>query len=232
MVFADFKMGKVMLDLFSEGLDIAYDVRWQRSADTFFKRWTACLFYKVMNVLGAKTVDNHAGFRLMSCRAVWALKDFRETNLFLPGIIPLLGYRNGIVMCDRRQRKAGDSKYPLRRMLALTFSAITSVSSLPLRLISFTALLSTHILTAISGWVLCVRYFTNKSSPGWASSLLPILFIGAMNLFAIGIRGEYLARMFSEVKARPRFLVTETRNLGQSRLEPVFETRLGWIEQP
>ncbi len=215
-----------MVDLFIQGCDVVYGVRKQRNTDTFFKRWTARMFYRVMRLLGTETIDNHADFRLMSRRAVSALRGFRETNLFLRGIIPLLGYRRATVLYDRRSRQAGESKYPLRKMLALTFSAITSFSSLPLRLISSTALLSTIVITVISFWVLWVRFFTNKSVPGWASSLLPILFIGAMNMLAVGILGEYVARVFSEVKGRPRFLVAETRNLVQSRRDQMFEVPL------
>jgi len=204
-----------MLDFYAKGCDVVYGVRRQRDADTLFKRLTASFFYRLMNALGAETVYNHADFRLLSRRAVMALANFRESSLFLRGIIPLLGFRRASVFYDRRARHAGETKYSLRKMLALTFSAITAFSNLPLRLISLVAGISTVGVVGVICWVLWVRIFTTYGVPGWASSVLPILFVGAVNLLATAIVGEYLARVFSEVKARPRFLVAETRNLGR-----------------
>ncbi len=202
-----------MVDRFREGYDVVYGVRRQRTADSAFKRITALGFYRLMNILGAPTIRNHADYRLMSRRAVEALRDYREVALFLRGIVTLIGFPRTTVTYDRHPRLAGETKYPLRKMLGLTFSAITSFSNVPLRLITLTALAGIVLLMMIALWVLWARIFTDWSIPGWASILLPILFIGCLNLLAIGIVGEYMARIFDEVKARPRYLIAARRNL-------------------
>jgi glycosyltransferase involved in cell wall biosynthesis len=202
-----------MVDRFAEGYDIVYGVRRERKVDSAFKRLTALGFYRLMGALGARTVYNHADFRLMSRRAVEALRDFREVNLFLRGMVTLIGFPTTTVVYDRGKRFAGETKYPFRKMLALSLSAITSFSNVPLRLITMAALWGIVALIGILAWVIWVRLFTDRGTPGWASILLPMLFIGSLNLLAIGIVGEYMARIFEEVKARPRFLIAETRNL-------------------
>jgi glycosyltransferase involved in cell wall biosynthesis len=213
----DLKALGQMVDRFLEGYDIVYGVRRERKVDSAFKRMTALGFYRVMGVMGARTVYNHADFRLMSRRAVEALRDFREVNLFLRGMVTLIGFPTTTVVYDRGLRFAGETKYPFRKMLALSVSAITSFSNVPLRLITMTALWGIVVLIGISVWVAWARLFTNRGAPGWASILLPMLLIGSLNLLAIGIVGEYLARIFDEVKARPRFLIAETRNLADLR---------------
>ena len=213
----DLKAIGQMVDRFREGYDIVYGVRRERTVDSAFKRLTALGFYRLMGVLGARTIYNHADFRLMSRRAIDALRDYREVNLFLRGMVMLIGFPTTTVVYDRGKRLAGETKYPFRKMLALSVSAITSFSNTPLRLITMTALWGMVVLIGISAWVAWARLFTNRGVPGWASILLPMLLIGSLDLLAIGIVGEYLARIFEEVKARPRFLIAETRNLPEFR---------------
>lgn len=203
-----------MVDHYRAGFDVVYGVRRERERDTAFKRLTALAFYRLMNLLGARTIHNHADFRLMSRQALDALRDYRETNLFLRGIVPLIGFATTQVFYDRVDRIAGETKYPFRKMLALSITAIASFSTAPLRLITATALGGFLVLVGITVWALWIRLFTNRGLPGWASVLLPLLFIGCLNMLALGVLGEYVARIFDEIKARPRYLVAETRNLG------------------
>jgi len=151
----------------------------------------------------------------MSRQALDALRDFRETNLFLRGIVPLIGFPTTQVFYDRADRIAGQTKYPFRKMFALSIAAITSFSTAPLRLITATALGGFLVLIGITVWALWIRLFTDKGLPGWASVILPLLFIGSLNMLALGVLGEYVARIFDEIKARPRYLVAETRNLSR-----------------
>ena len=204
-----------MLDHYRAGFDVVYGVRRERKRDTAFKRFTALAFYRLMNLLGTRTIHNHADFRLMSRQALDALRDFRETNLFLRGIVPLIGFPTTQVFYDRADRIAGQTKYPFRKMFALSIAAITSFSTAPLRLITATALGGFLVLIGITVWALWIRLFTDKGLPGWASVILPLLFIGSLNMLALGVLGEYVARIFDEIKARPRYLVAETRNLSR-----------------
>ncbi len=202
-----------MLERFGEGFEVVYGVRRERKGDSAFKRWTALGFYRLMKLLGTRTVYNHADYRLLSRRAIETLRDYREVNLFLRGIVTLIGFRWASVEYDRGKRLAGESKYPLRKMLALSASAVTSFSNVPLRLITLVAWAGMCVLAGLGGWVLWVHMFTNEGVPGWASILLPVLLIGCLNLLAMGILGEYIARIFDEVKARPRYVIAEGRNL-------------------
>jgi glycosyltransferase involved in cell wall biosynthesis len=196
-----------MLDHFAAGCDIVYGVRRRRDVDSLFKRTTARAFYRLMNWLGAETVLNHADYRLLSRRAIDALKAYREVNLFLRGIVPLLGFRSAIVEYDRAARFAGESKYPLRRMLGLALNAVTSFSVTPLRLISLLGLMVSTLTGALGLWVLGVALFTNRGVAGWASTVLPIYFLGGLQLLSLGVIGEYIGKMYLETKARPRFIV-------------------------
>jgi glycosyltransferase involved in cell wall biosynthesis len=209
----DIAVIETMVDRMLEGHDVVYGVRRERKVDSAFKRLTALGFYRLMNLLGTRTVYNHADFRLLSRRALEALSDYREVNLFLRGIVPLLGFPSAVVTYDRGNRLAGETKYPFRKMLALSLSAITAFSNTPLRLITLTALAGIGVIFLVSAWVIWIRLFTTRGVPGWTSILLPMLFIGLLNLLAIGVVGEYLARIFDEVKARPRYLVATTVNL-------------------
>src|SRR5262249_28949907 len=158
---------------------------------------------------GAESVKNHADYRLMSRRAIESLKLYREVNLYLRGLIPLLGFRSDVVYYDRAKRFAGESKYPLRKMVALAFDAVTSFSVVPLRLIIFTGFLVFVAAILVSIWALWVRLFSNAAVPGWTSVVLPMYFLGGVQIFCIGIIGEYLGKIYAEVKGRPRYLIEE-----------------------
>lgn len=203
-----------MVDCFQQGYDVVYGVRRERRKDTFFKRTTALGFYRIMRMLGTPTIYNHADFRLMSRRAIEALKEYGEVSLFLRGIVPLVGFPSTSVFFDRAERFAGETKYPLGKMIELSLAAITSFSSTPLRLITLAAAFGVLASLAIGIWVILTRMFFKTAIPGWTSILLPILFIGSLNLLASGVIGEYLARVFDEVKARPRYLIASIVNLG------------------
>ncbi len=198
-----------MVDRYREGCDIVYGVRRRRRTDNFFKRFTAESFYRLMAVLGAQTIHNHADYRLMSRRALEALKGFQEVNLYLRGIIPLLGFRTGIVEYDRAKRFAGSSKYSLRSMLALAFEAVTSFSAFPLRLISLLGFFVFAGSMVVTGWALWVALYSGHAVPGWASVVLPMYFLGGIQLLALGIIGEYLGKLYLEAKGRPRFFVAQ-----------------------
>jgi len=218
-----------MIDRFHDGCDIVYGVRKGRVSDSMFKRFTAAFFYWFVAVIGVRLIRNHADCRLMSRRAVEALREFRESNLFLRGIVPLLGFRSCIVEYDRLRRTAGKSKYPLRKMLALAADGITSFSVVPLRLIGLIGLTVFVSAMAVSVWVLWTKFFTDRALPGWASIVLPMYFLGGVQLLATGIIGEYLARIYIETKARPRFIVEQI--IGESPA-PSRETALAAATDP
>jgi glycosyltransferase involved in cell wall biosynthesis len=199
-----------MLDEHRKGSDIVYGVRRSRETDSFFKRFTALTFYRLMAVLGVELVEDHADFRLMSRRAVEALRQFPEKNLFLRGLVPLIGFPMSSVRYDRQARRAGESKYPLLKMLAFAFEGITSFSVVPLRLIFLLGLLTFFGSLGLSIWVLAIRFLTDRAVPGWASTVLPIYFIGGVQIVCVGVIGEYLGRIYAEVKARPRYVIEKT----------------------
>jgi glycosyltransferase involved in cell wall biosynthesis len=199
-----------MLARYHEGCDVVYGVRGRRSSDSVLKRFTAKTFYRLMSLLGAQAVYNHADYRLLSRRAIEALQEFREVNLFLRGIIPLIGFRSATVTYDRGARFAGESKYPVRRMVALAVDAITSFSVVPLRLITMMGFLVFFFSAAMSGYVLWTRLFTDIAVPGWASTVLPVYFLGGVQIFCVGMLGEYMGKLYAESKARPRFIIEET----------------------
>ena len=209
---------EAMLDHFHDGCDIVYGVRKRRDTDSFFKKLTAESFYRLMAGLGAQTIHNHADYRLLSRRALESLKGYREVNLYLRGIIPLIGYRSAIVEYERTARFAGESKYPLAKMLALSLDAITSFSVLPLRLITFIGLAVFAGAMGVTGWALWAALFANKTIPGWASVVLPMYFLGGVELLALGVIGEYLGKLYIETKSRPRFFIERT--LGDSASHP------------
>lgn len=196
-----------MVDRFHGGCEIVYGVRKRRDSDSLGKRLSAELFYRMMTQLGAKTVHNHADFRLMSRRAVEALRGFREVNLFLRGIVPLIGFRSSVVEYDRTARFAGKSKYGVRKMLGLALDAVTSFSVLPLRLVSLLGLTVFIGSLGVTAWALWAALFTDRTVPGWASVVLPMYLLGGVELLALGVIGEYLGKLYLEGKARPRYLV-------------------------
>ncbi len=198
-----------MVEAYRQGCDIVYGVRNDRSTDSLFKRFSAEAFYRLLHWCGVEAMFNHADFRLMSRRAVEALKEYREVNIFLRGMVPLVGFRHTAVEYSRRSRCAGESKYPLRKMLALAWEGITSLSVTPLRFVTFTGGLVFLFSMLVSVAVIGTRLFTDRAVPGWTSTVLPIFFLGGIQILCIGILGEYLGKLYKEVKARPRFLVEQ-----------------------
>ena len=196
-----------MIDEWRGGAEIVYGVRKKRSTDTVFKRLTALTFYQLMRWMGVEIVFNHADFRLMSRRAIECLKEFREINLFIRGIVPLIGFKSSVVYYERNKRFAGESKYPLKKMLAFAFDGITSFSVVPLRMITFIGFLLFTVSTLMSGWVIIIKWFGERAVPGWASTVLPMYFIGGIQILCIGIIGEYLGKIYTEVKNRPRYII-------------------------
>ena len=198
-----------MIDEYLAGMDVVYGVRFKRETDTWFKRTTAEGFYKVMKALGADVVFNHADYRLLSKRALEGLAEFREVNLFLRGLVPLVGYRCSSVYYERAERIAGKSHYPLKKMLAFAFDGITSLSVKPLRLITLAGML----VSAVSFIAIIVTLITKLvgfTVTGWTSMICAIYFLGGVQLLGIGIIGEYVGKIYNETKARPRFIISET----------------------
>lgn len=203
----DVSVVETMVDRYRDGYEVVYGVRDRRDSDTPFKRWTAQTYYRVLHFLGVRIVYNHADYRLLSRRALESLKEFKEVNLFLRGIIPLLGFRNTTVTYDRTHRLAGESKYPLRKMLALAVDGVTSFSAVPLRLITVLGVVIFLGSMLIALWALWVRLVGDTAVPGWASTVIPFYFLGGVQLFCIGVIGEYLGKVFDEVKGRPRYFI-------------------------
>lgn len=197
-----------MVDKFYEGCDIVYGVRSSREKDTFFKKFTAEGFYHAMNFLGADTVFNHADYRLMSKRALEGLEQFQEVNLFLRGIVPMIGYKTGVVEYERGERFAGESKYPLKKMLAFAMEGITSLSTKPLQYITGLGFLifAVSILMLI---YFIARWAVGGTVAGWASVICSVWAIGGLILLAIGVIGEYIGKIYMETKARPRFIIQD-----------------------
>lgn len=193
-----------MIDKFHGGSDIVYGVRRERKSDTFFKRTTAQAFYKLMALMGVKTVYNHADFRLMSKRAVEQFSKYKESNLFLRGMMPLIGYQTDSVYYDRKERVAGESKYPLKKMLALAFNGISSFSVKPISMILGLGLFII-VCSMLAAVYALISYFTGSVVPGWTSLILSIWFLGGLQLMAIGMVGQYIGKIYMEVKQRPRY---------------------------
>jgi glycosyltransferase involved in cell wall biosynthesis len=196
-----------MVDEYAKGIDIVYGVRKNRDTDTWFKKSTVEMFYAFMKSMGVEVVSNHADFRLMSRRAVETLKGFKEVNLFLRGIVPLIGYRTSLVYYDRVKRVAGVSKYPFLKMIAFAVEGITSFSVVPLRSILVLGILTFIGAMLISVWIVLVKLFSNQAVPGWASTVLPLVFLGGIQILCIGIIGEYLGKTYGETKARPKYFI-------------------------
>jgi glycosyltransferase involved in cell wall biosynthesis len=200
---------EAMVDEYRSGYDVVYGVRRKRTADTFLKRVSAKSYYRLLALLGVRIVHNHADFRLLSRRAIEALKQYSEVNLFLRGLVPLIGFKSTSVLYDRAERFAGESKYPLRKMLALAADGVTSFTAFPLRVIAVLGVLVSFLSVAMMMWVLWVKLFTTLAIPGWTSSVIPVYFLGGIQLLSIGILGEYVAKLYSEAKRRPRYFVEE-----------------------
>ena len=195
-----------MVEKFSEGCDIVYGVRSARKTDTFFKKFTAESFYKIMEKMGVEVTYNHADYRLMSKRALDALEQFKEVNLFLRGIVPMIGYKTDCVYYERKERFAGESKYPLKKMIAFAMEGITSLSVKPIGMI--TALgVGIFTISIIMLIYFLVRHFMGQTVEGWTSLAVSVWAIGGLQLLAIGIIGEYIGKIYLETKARPKFII-------------------------
>jgi glycosyltransferase involved in cell wall biosynthesis len=205
----DIQVLKAMMAEYHKGIDVVYGVRSVRELDTPFKRITAEGYYHLLKKMGVNIVFNHADFRLMSRRAIEALKAYEEVNLFLRGIIPTIGFPSSTVEYARAARFAGESKYPLKKMLALAADGITSFSAVPLRLIAALGFIIFLCSVGLSTWVFFVKLFTSNATPGWASSVLPMYLLGGIQLLSIGVLGEYVAKMYMETKKRPRYFIQE-----------------------
>ena len=196
------------VEKYYEGCEVVYGVRSERKTDSFFKRASAQSFYKLMLHMGVEIVYNHADYRLMSRRALDEMEGFKEVNLFLRGIVPLIGFQSGVVTYERHERFAGESKYPLKKMLNFAFDGITSFSVKPIRMVTTLGI----IIFAIS--ILMLIYFLitwciGWTVPGWTSIVVSVWAIGGLQLLAIGIIGEYIGKIYMETKARPKFIVQE-----------------------
>lgn len=209
---ADLQDDIEVLDKFVEeyygGSDVVYGVRSSRETDTFFKRITALAFYKFMNVLGVDVMYNHADYRLMSKRALDGLSQFKEVNLFLRGIVPLIGYKFSVVEYERHERFAGESKYPLKKMLAFAWDGITSFSIKPIRIITGLGFFIFIISLMVLAYSLVMK-FTNRTVSGWTSLTTSIWMIGGIQLLSLGVIGEYVGKIYNETKERPRFIIED-----------------------
>lgn len=203
-----------MIDKYYDGADIIYGVRTERKTDSFFKRFTAQSFYKFMSAMGVESVYNHADFRLMSARAMQELSLYKERNLFLRGIVPKIGYKTDCVYYARKERTAGESKYPLKKMLSFALDGITSFSIKPITMV---ALLGAIIIacTVIAFIYTLISYFLGHTVPGWSSLMISIWFLGGVQLFSIGIVGQYVGKTYIESKERPRYNIEEFLDHGK-----------------
>jgi len=199
-----------MVAKYEDGCDVVYGVRSSRETDTAFKRFTAEGFYKLLRLMGVEVVFNHADYRLMSRRALAGLAEFDEVNLFLRGIVPMVGYRSDTVYYERHERFAGESKYPLKKMLAFAFEGITSLSVKPIRMILTVGVL-VFVISIVMLIYSLVQYCLGNVIPGWTSIMFSVWAIGGIQLIATGVIGEYIGKVYLETKRRPRFIVREYR---------------------
>ena len=204
-----------MVKNFAEGYDVVYGVRNRRDTDTWFKRTTAEGFYKIMQSLGVDLVFNHADFRLLSHRALKALSQYPERNMFLRGMVPTLGFRSTCVYYDRNERFAGESKYPLKKMISFAFDGITSFSISPIRFISGLGVVACLIAVIMAVYTIVCK-FTGHTDAGWASLMLSMWFVGGVQLLSLGLIGEYIGKMYKEVKRRPRYIIEAYLNNKES----------------
>ena len=197
-----------MIEEYRNGCEIVYGVRAARDTDSFFKRTTAQGFYKFLNFMGAEVVYNHADYRLMSNRALQALAQFREVNLYLRGMVPLVGFKSTSVYYDRHERIAGESHYPLKKMMGLAFDGVTSLSVKPIRMITITGLIISLLSFIAIVWAL-ITALTGHAVAGWASTACIVCFVGGILSLFLGVIGEYIGKIYLEVKDRPRYIIAE-----------------------
>ena len=197
-----------MVDKYYEGCDVVYGVRSARDTDTFFKKFTAEGFYKLIRSMGAEVVFNHADYRLMSRRALEGLQEFKEVNMFLRGVVPMIGYKNDTVTYERKERFAGETKYPLKKMIAFAWEGITSLTTRPIRIIT-AAGIGIFVVSIIMLIYSLIRHFMGATEIGWTSVIVSIWALGGLQLLAVGIIGEYIGKVYLESKKRPKFIVEE-----------------------
>lgn len=197
-----------MVDEYLKGCEIVYGVRSKRDSDTFFKRFTAEGFYKLLNWMGAEVVFNHSDYRLISSKVLKEFANFHEVNIFLRGMIPLVGFKSTCVYYERAERIAGESHYPLKKMLGLAFDGITSLSIKPIRIITFIGCLVAFFSFLGIVWAV-ISWFLGTTVSGWASMVCAICFVGGVQLLCLGIIGEYIGKIYLETKARPRYIISE-----------------------
>lgn len=212
----DISVIPAMVESFLNGNEIVYGVRSSRDTDTWMKRTTAVSFYKFMKTLGVESVYNHADFRLMSARAIKELLRYRENNIFLRGIVPRIGLKNATVEYDRKAREGGESKYPMRKMVNFALEGITSFSIKPIRMVMYMGILFIFFAFIIFIYAIC-SYISHSVIEGWTSLILSIWFCTGVLLISIGIVGEYIGKIYMEVKDRPRYMIEETRGMGEER---------------
>ena len=201
---------KEMVDAYARGAEVGYGVRRSRQKDSFFKRATAEGYYRLLQKMGVELIFNHADYRLMSRRVVEELRNCRESNLLLRGLIPQLGFLSAFVYYDRQIRHAGETKYTLSKMLTLAVNGITSFTEIPLKAITILGLLVSLFSFGLAGWALIAKLVHSASVPGWASIVIPLYMLGGIQLLCLGVIGQYLAKIYSEAKARPRFIVEKS----------------------
>lgn len=200
-------MGK-MVDQYLDGYEVVYGVRSKRNTDTFFKRFTAESFYKLLNAMGVEVTFNHADYRLISSRVLDEFAEFKEVNLFLRGMVPLVGFKSTSVYYERHERIAGESHYPLSKMLSLAFDGITSLSIKPLRLITCLGL-AVSIISFIGVLYAVIAYFRGDAVSGWASMICIMCTLGGIQLISLGVIGQYIGKIYMETKHRPRYIISE-----------------------
>jgi len=203
----DILVVKEFVKKYKEGYDVVYGVREDRSSDTKFKRWTAELFYKFQAFMGIENISNHADYRLLSRRALNALAEFKEVNLFIRGVVPLIGFKSCSVYYSRGERFAGESKYPLKKMLFFALDGITSFSIVPLRIITLLGFFIFLFSLIVIIWIFIEKYMVGSTIQGWSSIMVSIYLMGGIQLMSLGIIGEYIGRIFQQSKNRPRYII-------------------------
>ena len=199
-----------MVIKYNQGFEIVYGVRSKRDTDTFLKKWSALSFYRVMKVFGVNIIYNHADYRLVSANVLQKFNEYKEVNLFLRGIFPTIGFKSTTVEYERHERFAGESKYPLRKMIAFAVEGITSFSTVPLSLVTYLGLITTVMAIILTLWAIYEKAF-GSTIPGWSSTIISIYFLGAVQLLSLGLIGQYVGKIYNEVKDRPRFFIEDKR---------------------
>jgi glycosyltransferase involved in cell wall biosynthesis len=201
---------KEMVDAYARGAEVVYGIRRSRKTDSYFKRTTAEGYYRLLQKMGVELIFNHADYRLMSRRVVEELRNCKESNLLLRGLIPQLGFLSAFVYYDRQVRFAGETQYTISKMLSLAVNGITSFTEIPLKAITILGLLISLFSFGLAGWAFIVKLFLSAAIPGWASIVIPLYMLGGIQLLCLGVIGQYLAKIYSEAKARPRFIVEKS----------------------